>query len=347
MSYFPRKGRMGFGHRSILSAHVAALIFTGVVPSRAFAQSASGTGPSASLPPMRLTVAPPLPASGFEGPLVLRLPGSARLLGMANAGAAASDGDAIFYNPGMLTQARGVAVSIQRYGSQAYAGSLGSVQTLGAYSIGLGAQVLQYSTDPYDPIAANKQGASRLSDGGPEGASSSAFTFGVARSIKGFRVGVAAKYAEERLGATRDGVLAMDLGMSKPMGPATLAVSVQNIGSGPDLYYVNGSLPTRLTVGYGGGLFPIWERFDIGMQTQVSVERDGSVRPAGGVELGYVPVEGVAFVVRSGLRLPREPDEPLATAGLGLNVDRFSVDWALEPMRGGRPVVHRLGLRIR
>ncbi|GAB1344313.1 PorV/PorQ family protein [Gemmatimonas sp.] len=287
------------------------------------------------------------PQTGYEGPLVLRLPASARMLGMANAGVSSSDGDAIFYNPGMLTQARGVAVSMQRYGARATAGSFGSVQSFGTYTIGIGAQVLQYESRSSAPLFDNERGAPRLSDGGDESSSSSAFSVGVGRVIKGVRVGVAAKYAEERLGATRDGVLAMDLGVSKPVGPATLALSVQNLGSGPDLYYVRGALPTRVTVGYGGGLFPVWEKWDIGMQTQLSVERDGFVRPAGGVELGYVPVEGVAFVVRSGLRLPREPDEPLATAGLGLTADRYSVDWAMEPMRGGRPVVHRLGLRIR
>lgn len=284
---------------------------------------------------------------GLEGPLVLRLPASARLLGMANAGAAATDGDAIFYNPGMLTQARGVAVSVQRYGSRATSGSFGSVQTLGAFSVGIGAQVVQYSTPVEDPGSVWREGAPRLADGGARPSSSSAFVMGLARSIGGIRVGASAKFAEEHVGVARDGTLSLDMGASKPLGPGTLAVSLQNIGSGPDLSSVSGPLPTRFTVGYGGGLFPLWEKWDLGMQTQVSIERDGFVRPAGGVELGYVPIEGVAFIVRSGLRLPREPDEPLATAGLGVTADRYSVDWAMEPMRGGRPVVHRVGLRIR
>lgn len=283
----------------------------------------------------------------LEGPLVLRLPASARLLAMANAGAAANDGDAIFYNPGMLTQARGVAVSIQRYGSQATSGSFGSVQTLGTFSFGIGAQVVQYATPFEDPGRVLREGAPSLSVGGGEPSSSSAFVMGLARSIRGLRVGASAKYAEERVGFARDGTLSLDIGASKPIGPATLAVSVQNIGSGPDLYYVAGPLPTRLTVGYGGGLFPISAQWDIGMQTQVSVERDGFVRPAGGVELAFVPIEGLAFVVRTGLRLPRETDEPLATGGLGVTADRFSLDYAIEPMRGNRPASHRLGLRIR
>lgn len=287
------------------------------------------------------------PQTGYEGPLVLRLPASARMLGMANAGVSSNDADALFYSPGMLTQARGAAMSVQQYGANATAGSFASVQTIGSLSVGIGAQLLRFSTNPSDWAREAQQGAARLSDGGTESASSSAFTVGLGRVVKGFRLGAAVKYAEERLGNTSDGVVALDLGMNKALGPATLAIAVQNIGAGPDMYFVNGPLPTRLTVGFGGGLFPIWEKWDIGMQSQLSVERDGFVRPAGGVELGYVPVEGVALVMRSGLRLPREPDEPLATAGLGVTVDRFSVDWAVEPMRGGRPVVHRIGLRLK
>ena len=288
-----------------------------------------------------------MPRAGYEGPLVLRLPSSARNLGMANAGVSSNDGDAIFYNPGMLTQARGVAVSVQRFGGQAMAGSFGSVQTLGSLSVGVGAQVLQFNADMYDPIASVKQGAPRLSDGGDVPAASTALTLGVGRTIKGYRLGAAVKYAEERLGAVRDGVLALDMGLNMAAGPATFAVSVQNIGAGPDLYTLNGPLPTRLTIGYGGGLFPVWEQWDIGMQTQISVERDGFVRPAGGVELGYVPIEGVALVVRTGFRLPREKDEPLVTGGLGLTADRYALDYAIEPMRGNRPASHRVGFRIR
>ncbi|AMW05673.1 hypothetical protein GEMMAAP_14420 [Gemmatimonas phototrophica] len=283
-----------------------------------------------------------------EAPLVLRLPASARYAAMANAGVSGNDGDVIFYNPGMLAQARGVAVSVQRYGAQATTGAFGSVQALGSFSIGIGAQTLNYGAPGYNDLdAAVRAGATRLSDGGPVSASSSAFTVGVAHTIKGLRLGASVKYAEERLADVRDGSLAVDVGINKAMGPATLSASIQNLGASPALGGVNGALPTRVTVGYGGGLFPIWEHWDIGMQTQLSVERDGFVRPAGGVELGYVPVEGVAIVLRQGLRLPRERDESLVTAGVGVNVDRFSLDYAMEPMRGGRPVAHRVGVRIR
>ena len=342
MCQLPRKGSL---HRSVTSASLT-LSLVALAAGWPVGAAAQATGDAPASPGAR-SVAPSTATGRFEGPLVLRLPASARMLGMANAGGASNDGDAIFYNPGMLTQARGVAMSVQRYGSRATAGAVGSVQTIGALSVGIGAQLLQYGADARDPGALSRQGAPRLADGGDEPAASSVVTVGVGRAIKGYRVGAALKYAEERIGAARDGILALDLGMNMALGPATLAVSVQNLGAGPELSAVSGPLPTRVTVGYGGGLFPIWERWDIGMQTQLSVEADGFVRPAGGVELGYVPIEGVALVMRSGLRLPREPDEPLATVGLGITADRFSLDWALEPMRGGRPVSHRIGVRLK
>jgi hypothetical protein len=342
MSQSSRKSQVRLGATSPAfgAAFVASLLGAGALSLHAPALRAQGAT-------LRYDVVAPSRGTGLEAPLVLRIPASARLLGMANVGVASNDGDAIFYNPGMLTQARGVAVSAQRYGSRASAGAVGSVQALGSWSVGVGAQVLQYATDPVDPVTAAKQGAARLSDGGSASASSTAIAFGAGRVVKGLRIGAAVKYAEERLGAVRDGVFALDVGVHRPLGPGILALSVQNLGAGPDLSGVSGPLPTRLQVGYGGGFIPIGERWDLGMQTQVSVERDGFVRPAGGVELGYVPIDGVAVVLRSGLRLPREKDEPLATAGLGVTVDRYSLDYAMEPMRGGRPVSHRFGFRIK
>jgi hypothetical protein len=273
------------------------------------------------------------------------------MLGMAAPGITSNDADVLLVNPGMLSQARGLSSSLQRYGRFATAGSLATVTTAGVMTVGVGVQFLDWRAPGGSYAAAVREGASTLSDGGNSGlpvdASSSAFTLGVARTVKGWRVGGSVKYAEERFGLDHDGTVAMDVGMMKPMGPGSLGVVVQNLGAGPRLGGVRGALPTRVGVGFGGGPMTISEHFDLGAQMALTVERDGFVRPAGGVELAYVPIEGVQLLVRNGLRLPRERDEPLVTAGLGLTVDRFSFDYAMEPMRGGRPVSHRVGMRIK
>ena len=282
------------------------------------------------------------------GPMVLRLPASARLLGMANAGLASNDGDALFYNPALLSNARGVELSLQSYGSNATTGSVGSVYQGGANTIGIGVQFVSWTTGATSYANAMHEGGSHLADSGAIAASSTAITFGIARTWRGHRLGVSAKYVEDRFSQAHDGSIAFDVGMMLPSwGPGSMSIVAQNLGEGLRLNGEKGQLPTRIGVGYGGGMFQAFERFDFGLQTQLTVDRGGFVRPAGGAELGYVPIEGVSFIVRAGLRLPKEKDEPLATGGLGITIDRFSLDYAVEPMRGGRPVSQRLGIRVR
>lgn len=284
-----------------------------------------------------------------EAPLVLRLPSSARIAAMANAGIASNDGDALLYNPGMLNGARGMAVSLQRYGSFGTAGAFGTVTQVGVLNVGVGAQFVDWNAPSGTAWGdAVRPGATRLADSGGVAASSSAFTVGIARTVKGgFRLGANLKYAEDRFGAQHDGTFAFDVGFTMPMGPANLAITAQNLGPGLNIGGVNGMLPRRIGVGYGGGMYSLYEHFDLGAQMQLTLEGNSFVRPAGGVEVGYVPIEGVAIVVRSGLRLPREKDESLVTGGLGLTLDRISIDYALEPFRGGRAASHRVGLRIK
>ncbi|MBL0169561.1 MAG: hypothetical protein IPP90_02370 [Gemmatimonadaceae bacterium] len=282
-----------------------------------------------------------------EGPLVLRLPASARIAAMANAGVASTDGDAMFYNPGMLASSRGSVISMQRYGAAATSGSMGTTSTAGSLTVGIGAQFVTYLAPAgasYGDVV--KTGATHLADGGEVSASSTAFTFGLARTIKGLRLGASVKYAEDRLGAAHDGTVAFDIGMNRALGPGTLAVVMQNLGAGPRLNGIKGTLPRRIGVGFGG-YQSVAGHWDVGAQMALTLEGDLFVRPAGGAEVAYVPIEGVAITLRQGFRLPRERDESLVTAGLGVTIDRIAIDYAMEPMRGGRPVAHRVGLRIR
>ena len=267
---------------------------------------------------------------------------------MVNAGIASSDGDAFLYNPGMLSSARGTAASIQRYGANGTSGAIASVTQAGSMSLGVAAQFVDWrARDGRSYADAVRNAPAHLSDTGAVAASSSAFTIGFARVIKGRRLGANVKYADDRFGSSHDGTVAFDLGFSMPLGPATLAVVAQNLGAGLSIGGSDGPLPRRVGVGYGSGLMSLFEHWDIGAQMQLTLENDWFVRPAGGLEFGYVPIEGVSLIVRSGLRLPRERDESLATGGLGIVIDRVSIDYAAEPFRGGRPMAHRIGIRIR
>ena len=293
------------------------------------------------------------PVEPAHGPIVLRLPASARIAAMANAGIASNDADALLYNPGMLVIARGMAASVQRYGRGGTSGSIATVTQVGGLNIGMGAQFVDWTAPApvnFDQTSYRERiagGATALFGRNGVAASSSAFTIGLARTVKGLRIGASVKYAEDRIGAAYDGTVAFDIGMYRPLGPANLAITAQNLGPGTNIRGQPGTLPRRIGIGYGGGLFPRWEHWDLGAQMLVTLENELFVRPAGGVELGYVPIEGVSIVFRTGLRLPREQNESLVTGGLGITIDRLSLDYALEPFRGGRPISHRVGLRIR
>lgn len=282
-----------------------------------------------------------------EGPLILRLPSSTRALAMGNAGIASTDGDALFYNPGMLALSRGSAASLQRYGSHGTAGSMATATTSGSMTIGVGAQFLNYSAPAgADYATVVKPGATRLSDSGAVAASSTAFTLGFAKTIKGWRLGANAKYVEDRIGSAHDGTVAFDIGLNRPLGLGTVGVVVQNLGVGPRIGGVDGTLPRRIGIGFGAAR-AVAAHWDLGAQAALTLEGDLFVRPAGGAEVSYVPIDGVAITLRQGFRLPRERDESLITAGLGVSVDRIAVDYAMEPMRAGRPVSHRIGVRVR
>ena len=73
--------------------------------------------------------------------------------------------------------------------------------------------------------------------------------------------------------------------------------------------------------------------------------RGGWVAPAGGAELGYSWLDGYTIAVRAGARRPATGESPV-TAGAGLSLDRLSIDYALETLRGSR-FAHRIGLRVR
>lgn len=285
-------------------------------------------------------------AQADAGPMVLRIPASARALSMGNVALNSNDADALFYNPALLFNARGTAVSMQRYGSFGTAGALANVTSAGSMNIGVGVQVLDYSALPLSYRELTRLGATALGDSGGIPATSIAATIGITRNLFGRRMGFSAKYVSDRFGAADDGTVAFDVGMLGPsLGPGNLTFVAQNIGQGIRLGGAKGKLPTRFGAGWGTNRG--FELFDVGMQTQLLVDADGFVRPAAGGEASYVPIEGVAFVARAGLRRPRETDESFATGGLGITLDRFSLDYAIEPFLNGRSVSHRVGIRIK
>jgi hypothetical protein len=282
-------------------------------------------------------------ALGF-GPIVLQLPASTRAIGFGNAYVGVREAEAMFYNPAQLGVRPGVALSVERYGSVATAGAVASTYVFGPFGFGVGAQMLDFraSSAGYPGVAPNGE---QLSADGSLPASSIVAATALEMAYKGVRWGVTGKVAQDRAADARDGVLAADVGAAKEIGPVTVGATVQNLGAGAKILGTSAALPTRGTIGVAGAGLPVGP-LDMAMSAAVSVRRGGRVSPAGGVEFGYMPIDGVTFAGRVGARLPERNAEAPITLGASFTFDRLSLDYGFEPYQG-KGNAHRVGLRIR
>ena len=279
-------------------------------------------------------------------PLVLRLPGGTRAAGMGNTFAAGRGAEVIFYNPAQIGVVRGSTVSLARFGSSATLGTFSTVGPFGKIAIGAGVQYLDYETPPGPDFFIRP---ALLPVGSSLSSSSLAAGVAVSTRIKGIRLGVGAKYVQERVGVLGDGGLALDVGVAREVGRATVGFAVQNIGGGFDVLHVErASLPTRMSLAVASPTILVGTYFDLVAMAGVSRERDGRIVPAGGVELVYQPLDGWYFVGRVGARRVEGGPAPLespVTLGGSFGLDRFWLDYSFQPSRGVG-ATHRIGIRI-
>lgn len=289
----------------------------------------------------------PARAQQDAAPLVLRLPVSTRALGMGGAQPVAQDAEAQLFNPALLAWSRGASVQGQRYGAASTMGVLASVLPALGGTTGLAVQYLDYGAAAGELPAATRDATGTLPARGPVTASSLAASVGYARPMLGVRAGAVVRYAEERLGAARDGTVAVDLGVARGFlfDNVVVGLALQHLGEALDVRGARAPLPTRVTLGVSGANYPINPWLDVGASTAVSVLRGGELAVAGGVEASYVPLQGYALTARVGGRRTLAPGERPVTAGLGFTRDRYSLDYAYEPFVSR--AAHRVGVRVR
>jgi hypothetical protein len=278
------------------------------------------------------------------GPIILQIPASTRALGFGDAYVGVRDPEAVFYNPAQLGGRTGVSLSAERYGSVSTSAAFVSSYIFGAFGFGIGASMLDYQADDGGYPAAAPNGES-LGVRGPLAASSLLGAASLEMAFKGIRWGVTGKVAQDRVATARDGVLLADVGAAKELGPVTVGATVQNLGAGPKMVGTSMPLVTRGVLGAamsGQAVGPL----DLAASAAVSVRRGGRVSPAGGVELGYMPIDGIIFAGRVGARLPEKDAQSPMTFGASFTFDRLSFDYAFEPYQG-RGDGHRVGIRIR
>lgn len=275
-------------------------------------------------------------------PLVLRLPASARLAGLADAYVGGSGPDMVFVNPARIGEGPGLLLSAGRYAGASTDAALASTQPLGKLAVGAFARWLDFGADGFP----TRPGA--LTERGADDAQSLAAGVAAARTIGGFQIGAAVSYLEERRPVARAGTAAFDLGVAHRFLGATAGLVVQHLGAGLDLAGAEADLPTRVTLGVSTRRRPIGTFFDLLATAALSRERDGTLTPAGAAELVYEPVAGWTASIRLGVRRVDGAGRPglqPVTLGGSLGLDRFALDYAYESYRG-TGAVHRLGIRL-
>lgn len=328
-------------------------------PSRTLAALAVATA-AAIAAIAAVAAAPPAAAAQAPetGPVLLRLPTSARAAALGSAWVAGRDEDVVFHNPAQLIGVRpSFAVSLARYAPGSAGASVASVYAGGPWSltIGWGAQALSHSArmDARYPFTPDE-----VATGGQADAFSGLAAVGAAIVVKGFRVGLTGKYAADQISLPhplpspldhappppgRHDAFFLDAGLARNMLAGVVAVAVQNIGATQRVAGQTLASPLQTSVGWSTAR-PVGE-LDVGIAGQLTV-RDDWVSPAAGIEAGYAWIEGFSAGVRLGVRRPdNDAERPLAV-GATFTGDRLTLDYALQLFEGVSNV-HRVTVRWR
>jgi len=301
-----------------------------------------------------LALAAAVPAGGQApgtAPLVLNLPLSTRAAALGNAWVTGRDDDVLFYNPAQLVGSRGgFNTTVARYGPSATLGALTASFTGGPLTLGWGVQAVTYSIAANTPYPFTPE---VLMHSGSVDALALVAAVGGAMTFKGFKIGVAGKYAEDRLssqvgiagaaGYREHGTFLGDVGVSHPLVGGVAGLAVQNIGRG----WTDGSqkVDVPLQGSLGWSVTRQAGQLDLGFATQLTA-RKGWLSPGGGVELGYGWIEGYSAAVRAGVRRPESNSERPFGFGGTFNADRLTLDYAMQFLDGMR-AAHRLTVRWR
>jgi hypothetical protein len=294
----------------------------------------------ASLLPLALLVAPSgnAMAQRAYSPLVLRLPAGPRTLALGNTGIASRDDEVIFFNPAQLVNATGFSASAERFAPHAASGALSAVTRFNRGGIGIGMRFADYET----ALGAFPATRAAMLERGLGGQTLEAVV-GFAQTIKGFRAGVAGKFAEEYTASTRLSKPLADVGIARDFRRMNIGLAVQNIGADEDVGADHIVLPLKTTLGLGHtrSLGP----YDVMVTGAVSLLRDDFVQPSGGIEMNYSWLSGYNIALRAGARRSAVGEDPF-TGGAGFTMDRLSIDYGFE-MLSDKRLGHRIGLRVR
>ena len=287
------------------------------------------------------------------GPVALLLPVSASAASSGNAMVAVRDDYVIFSNPAQIAPTNGFGLSLGTFGSDSRAMAATTVVTVGTYTFGWGVHLVDFSTPrtnsayPFAPAA--------LTGSGDADIFSMVATMAASRTIKGFRVGLSAKYAQDVVPRetaasgllvvpTRGAALLADIGTSHPLLGGTAGLAVQNIGDSYRLGASRYDVPTQAALGWASQrqMGPL----DLAYTTQITTRRAGWVSPGAGLEVRWAWIDGYAVAGNVGARRTETDDERPVGLGASLAADRLMVEYSVN-FFAGNTAAHRMTLRWR
>ncbi|MGH7569111.1 MAG: hypothetical protein ACREL9_09110 [Gemmatimonadales bacterium] len=285
-------------------------------------------------------------AAQSEGSVVVLLPGSTRSAGLGGAGAAlVGDAGAVFANPAGIATIRRLSLegSYERYLAGTALTSATVAARVGRFSWGMGAQALDYGSEPEivpDPATGGRRGQATGREFRPVdllAVSSLAYRAGLVA------LGASVKFNRQQIGDWSADAWAGDAGIAIAVFDImAFGVSVQNLGG--DLG-ADARLPRRTRAGFTLNYTDPQGTFRL-LTTLEGQWRTGARRLfVAGVEGGVV-TSGVGLVGRLGyVTRPARSDASRLSVGGGVELGRLHLDYAYqgyELLGGG---THRIGLR--
>jgi len=249
--------------------------------------------------------------------------------------------EAVFFNPAALTRSSRMSAGIAYldYFADVSVSSFSGAYTLGNFgTIGVQAQVLDYGeiteTRADQLFRDPTTGVFNLGFTGST-INPSAMVFGLSYSrmlTTQFAFGLTAKYAYEDLIAESAGSVVFDGGILFKTGLRSLDVGMTLRNFGPEITYINDGypLPQLFVIGFSGLLLGAEgdafmmpsEEHNVMFAYDLSQTRDHSQQQHLGLEYSYRSL----ISLRGGYKV--NFDEESWTAGFGINVNRFKLDYS-------------------
>jgi hypothetical protein len=296
------------------------------------------------------SVGPPVPLGAqSQGSVLAGLPGSTRAAGLGEAGAAlVGDAGAIFANPAGIATVRHFAVeaSYERYLAGTTLSSAALALRVGSLDWGLGAQALDYGSEPEivpDPSTGGRTGIAT-------GATFSAVELlGVSSLVLRtslVAVGVSGKYFRQTIGGYAAHAWAGDAGLAIALFDImAVGVSVQNVGGNLGAGSGGGRLPRRARAGFTMNYVDPQGTYRLLTTLEGQWPSDATAFLVLGLEGGVV-THGLGLVGRVGYAGHSVvTDASPFTFGAGVELGRLHVDYAYRgyDLLGGG--LHRFGVR--